>query len=138
VSELEKSFLNARRFALRIVLVQMGLALLAGLICFLLGGSRAGISALTGGAIGALASFYMVVSMFRHGPKTEPAKVLRSIYQGEFFKLVLTAGLFVLAIRFLEVSFGPMIGGFAATFIVYWAALVLRLGTPSNVDMSEG
>ena len=36
MSELEESFLNARRFALRIVLVQIGLALLAGLICFLL------------------------------------------------------------------------------------------------------
>tara|TARA_B100000809_G_scaffold260937_3_gene308801 strand:- start:155 stop:565 length:411 start_codon:yes stop_codon:yes gene_type:complete len=135
VNELEESFLNARRFALCIVLVQIGLALLAGLICFLLEGTGAGISALTGGAIGALASFYMVVSMFRHGPKTEPAKVLRSIYQGEFFKLALTAGLFALAIRFLEVSFGPMIGGFAATFVVYWVAL--GLGLPSNAAVSE-
>ena len=132
---LEESFLNARRFALGIVFGQMGLALLAGLVCLLLEGSKAGMSALTGGAIGAVASFCMVVNMFRFGPTVEPVKVLRGIYWGEFFKLALTAALFALAFRFLEVSFGPMIGGFAATFVVYWVVLGLRL--PSSAAVSE-
>ena len=130
---LEESFLNARRVALGIGFGQMGLALLAGLVCLLLEGSKAGMSALTGGAIGAVASFCMVVNTFRYGPTAEPVKVLRGFYRGEFFKLVLTAALFALAFRFLEVSFGPMIGGFAATFVVYWVAL----GLPSNVAVSE-
>ena len=132
---LEESFLNARRFALGIVFGQMGLALLAGLVCLLLEGSKAGMSALTGGAIGAVASFCMVVNTFRFGPPVEPVKVLRGIYRGEFFKLALTAALFALAFRFLEVSFGPMIGGFAATFVVYWVVLGLRL--PSSAAVSE-
>ena len=77
---LEESFLNARRFALGIVFGQMGLALLAGLVCLLLEGSKAGMSALTGGAIGTVASFCMVVNTFRFGPTVEPVKVLRGIY----------------------------------------------------------
>ena len=48
---------------------------------------------------------------------------------------MLTAGLFALAIRFLGVSFGPMMGGFAATFVVYWVAL--GLGLPGNAAASE-
>ena len=127
VSELEERFLRARRFALGIVLAQLGVALAVAAASFLLGGARAGTSALVGGAIGALASLYMAVSMFRLGPEAEPAKVLSGVYRGEFFKLAITAGAFALAFRFLEVSFGPMIGGFAATLVVYWIVLGLGL-----------
>ena len=107
-----------------IVVGQLGVTLLSSAAGLLLGGSRAALSALMGGGIGTLASLYMVVSTFRLGKNTEPTKILGRLYRGEFYKLVITAGLFGLVLVSMEVSFGPMIGGFAATLLVYWVALL--------------
>ena len=124
MSGLEEQFLKARRVALGIVLGQLGVTLLAATAGLLLGGSRAGVSALLGGGIGSLASLYMVVSMFRLGANTAPEKILGRVYRGEFYKLVLTAGLFALVLMSMDVSFGAMLSGFAATLLVYWLALL--------------
>ena len=110
--------------ALGIVVGQLGVTLSIAAAGLLLGGRRTGVSALMGGGIGTLASLYMVVSMFRLGANTEPAKIISRVYRGEFYKLVITAGLFGLVLVSVEVSFGPMLGCFAATLLVYWAALL--------------
>ena len=133
MSGLEEQFLKARRVALGIVLGQLGVTLLVATAGLLLGGSKAGVSALLGGGIGSLASLYMVVSMFRLGANTEPEKILGRVYRGEFYKLVLTAGLFALVLMSMDVSFGAMLGGFAATLLVYWLALLRSADlTPSQ------
>lgn len=110
--------------AFGIVVGQLGVTLLISTVGLLLGGPGAGVSALMGGGIGTLASLYMVLTMFRLGADTEPAKIIGRVYRGEFYKLVITAGLFGLVLVSIEVSFGPMLGCFAATFLVYWAALL--------------
>ena len=110
MSGLEEQFLKARRVALGIVLGQLGVTLLVATAGLLLEGSRAGVSAFLGGGIGSLASLYMVVSMFRLGANTEPEKILGRVYRGEFYKLVLTAGLFALVLMSMDVSFGAMLG----------------------------
>lgn len=130
VSELEEQFqlqdlyLKARRLALGIVVGQLGITLSISAGGLVVGGPRAGVSALLGGGIGTLASLYMVVSMFRPGASTEPEKIISRVYRGEFYKLVITAGLFSLVLLSIDVSFGPMLGGFAATLLVYWFALL--------------
>ncbi len=126
MSELEALF-KARKLALGIVYGQIGITLLVSAAGWLLGESRAFVSALIGGGIGILASFYMVVSMFWLGANAEPASILRRIYRAELYKFVITAGLFALVLLNMDVSFGAMLGGFAATFTVYWAALAMRL-----------
>ena len=122
--QLQDLYLKARRLALGIVAGQLGITLSISAAGLLLGGPRAGISALMGGGIGTLASLYMVVSMFRVGASTEPKKIISRVYRGEFYKLVITAGLFALVLLSIEVSFGPMLGCFAATLLVYWVALL--------------
>ncbi len=127
MSELEAYFLNARKLALGIVFGQVGIALLVSAAGWLLGGPRAFVSALVGGGIGTLASLYMVLSTFRLNANAEPAEILRRVYRAEFYKFVITIGLFSLVLLNMDVSFGPMLGGFAATLTVYWAALGVRL-----------
>ena len=126
MSELEDYFFKARKLALGIVYGQIGITLLVSLAGWLWGGPRAFVSALIGGGIGTVASLYMVVSIFRLGASAEPAKILRRVYRAEFYKFVITAGLFTLVLLNMDVSFGAMLGGFAATFVVYWAALAVR------------
>ena len=124
VSELEEQYVRARRAALGIVVGQLGVTLLISAAGLLLWGPRTGVSALMGGGIGTLASLYMAVSMFRLGVNTEPEKIIGRVYRGEFYKLVVTAGLFGLVLMSFDVSFGPMLGCFVATLMVYWVALL--------------
>ena len=138
MSELEENFLKARKTALGIVYGQLGITLLASVTGLLLGGSQAGLAALLGGAIGTVASLYMVLSTFRLDTNTESAEILRRVFRGEFYKIVITAGLFSLVLLNMDVAFGPMLGGFAATFVVYWIVLAIRLPdlNPKKSDLN--
>lgn len=127
MSELEESFLKARRLALNVVIGQFGVTLIIAAAGMLLAGSRAGISAILGGGIGTLGSLYMALTVFRADGCADPQTLLRRLYRGEFYKLVITAALFAVVVVNLDVSFGPMMGAFAATLAVYWIILGLRL-----------
>ena len=74
MNELEAYLIPARKLALGIVFGQVGIVLLIAAAGWLLGGPRAFISALVGGGIGVVASFYIVVSTFRLDASAEPVK----------------------------------------------------------------
>ncbi len=124
MSELDEQFTRARRAALGIVGAQSGVALLCALAGWLLAGPHAAVSALIGGGIGTLASFVQVAGTFRPGASRKPERILGRLYRGEAFKLLVTAGLFAFVLMSMEVAFGAMIGGFAATLLIFWAALL--------------
>jgi ATP synthase protein I len=127
VTDLNGKFRGARRAALGIVAGQVGLTLAVAAGSWLLGGPNSGLSALVGGGIGTLASLYMAMSFFRLGPGADPARILNRIYRGEAAKLAITGVLFTLALVYMDVEFGPMIGAYGATFLAYWIALVWGL-----------
>ncbi len=128
MSDLDERFRQARRAAFGIVGAQVGVTLLVAGAGLLLAGTAGGISAFLGGGIGTLASLAQVAGAFRTGASREPAKILARLYRGEAFKLLITAGLFALVLTNVEVVFGAMIGGFGATLLVFWAALVISTG----------
>ena len=137
MSALEEQFLQARRAALGIVAAQLGVALLSSAVGWLLAGSGAAVSALMGGGIGTLASFVAAASAFRPGASREPAKILGRLYRGEAFKLVVTAGLFAWVLMSMETDFGAMMGGFAATLLVYWGALLRSPGPTVSAGLQR-
>ena len=108
MSDLEEQFdhkdlhLKARRAALGIVAGQLGITLLISAVGFVIGGARAGISALMGGGSGTVGSLYMAVSIFRLGVDAEPDKILKGFYRGEFHKLALTVVLFGLVLTTID------------------------------------
>ena len=107
-----------------IVGAQAGVTLLSAGGGLLLAGSGGAVAALLGGGIGTLANLVLVAGMFRPGASEEPARILGRLYRGEAFKLLLTAALFAWVLMSMEVVFGAMLGGFAATLLVYWVALL--------------
>jgi F0F1-type ATP synthase assembly protein I len=127
VSELDEQLRKARKLALIIVGGQTGLVLAVAAASWGLAGSKPGLSALLGGGIGACASLYMAVSVFRREASAEPRRILGRFFRAEFYKLVITAVLFGAVIRFIDVSIGFMLIGLAATLLMYWFALLLRL-----------
>lgn len=128
MSDLDERFRQARRTAFGIVGAQACVTLLSAGGGLLLAGTAGAVSALLGGGIGTLASLVQVAGTFRTGASREPAKILGRLYRGEAFKLLITAGLFALVLTNVEVVFGAMIGGFGATLLVFWAALVAGPG----------
>ena len=127
MSDETTGFGTARRQALTIVASQLAITLLVTLASGYLGGSVAAWSALVGGGIGTLAGLYMALSCFRKRPETEPARIARRFYSGEFVKLSLTVVLFALVLVLGEPRFGPMLGAYVATFFAYWIALARGL-----------
>ena len=120
----QTDFRAARRLALKIVLGQLGISLLAAGLFQVVSGYSAALSALIGGGIGAVGSLTMALSAFRGGESATPEDLMRGVYLGEFVKLILTVALFIAAIVWLGVDILPLLIGFAATFVVYWAALL--------------
>ena len=124
MGNLDDRFRQARGAAFRVVWAQAGVTLLAAAGGLLLAGVAGAVSAFLGGGIATLACLVQVAGTFRTGASTESAKVLGRLYRGEAFKLLVTAALFALVLTSMEVVFVAMIGGFGATLLVFWAALV--------------
>ncbi len=115
---------HARRLALAVVLAQLAVGLGAAGCAALLGGGRAGLSALLGAAIGAAGSLAMVALAFGAGAGGNAGRVLGAFYVGEAVKLVTVGVLFVLVLKTMSVEPIAMFTAFAATFLVYWIALL--------------
>ncbi len=112
-----------QRAAYRFAGWQVALTLAVAAVAALLGGRAAAVSALLGGGIGTIAGLYQALRMFRVSAADDPARFYRGVWVSEAVKILLTVALFIFAIRVLHPQFLPMIGGYAVTFIAYWAAL---------------
>lgn len=123
---------RARRLAFGVVLGQAGVTLIVALAALGLAGRGAGTSALLGGAIATVGSVAMVALVFA-GAAANAQRIVAAFYAGEALKLALVVVLFVVVLRTVRVVPLAMLAGFAATYLVYWIALVGALptmGTP--------
>lgn len=112
-----------RRAAYRLAGGQLAVTALVAAAAFAWAGGHAAASAAAGGGIGILAGLYQALRMFRVDAGADPRGFVRGVFAGEVVKILLTAALFVAAIRILEAGFAPMIIGYTGTFLVYWLAL---------------
>jgi len=109
------------------VLGQVVITIVAAALCFAVWGRVAGVSALVGGGISALASLALVLIGFASKAGSSPDTIARSFYVGEATKLGVTVVLFVVAFTTLTVSFAALFGTYIATLFVYWVALANAL-----------
>jgi ATP synthase protein I len=118
---------QARRLAGSVVLGQVVVTTVAAIICFAVWGRVAGLSALIGGGISAVASAVLAFIGFA-APAGAPAeRVARAFYVGEATKLAVTVALFVTVFVTMKVSFAALFGTYIATLFVYWIALANAL-----------
>jgi F0F1-type ATP synthase assembly protein I len=117
---------RARRLALRVVLGQAAVTVIAALCALGVGGERAGVSALLGGGIAVVSSLAMAGLVFGGGAGSA-ARALGMFYIGEAVKLLIVVVLFVVVLSVLKVAPLAMFATFAATFLVYWIALLSAL-----------
>ena len=119
---------RARRLAFGVVLGQAGLTLIAALAALGLAGRGAAVSALLGGGIATVGSMAMVALVFA-GAAANAQRIVAAFYAGEGVKLAIVVVLFVVVLRTVRVVPLAMLAGFAATYLVYWIALVGALPT---------
>ena len=118
---------HARRLAFGVVLAQAAVTVTATLIAWGVADRRAALSALLGGGIATLGSLVMAALVFGGGRAMDPQRVLGIFYLGEAVKVALVIVLFVLVLKLVNVAPLAMFVAFAATFLVYWIALVSAL-----------
>jgi F0F1-type ATP synthase assembly protein I len=118
---------HARRLAFGVVLAQAAVTVTAALIAWGVADRHAALSALLGGGIATLGSLVMAGLVFGGGRAMDPQRVLGMFYLGEAVKVALVIVLFVLVLKLVNVAPLAMFVAFAATFLVYWIALVSAL-----------
>jgi F0F1-type ATP synthase assembly protein I len=116
---------RARRVAFGVVLGQAGVTVAVALCSLGIAGQRAALSALLGGGIACVGSLAMAGVSFAGG--VDARRALGTFYSGEAAKLVVVIGLFVVVLKTVSVAPLALFAGFAATWIVYWIALLAAL-----------
>ena len=112
---------RARRLAFGVVVGQAAVTVVAALCALLLGGRLAAVSALAGGGIATAGSLAMAGLVFG-GEGFEAGRAMNRFYAGEALKLAV-----VVVLKMTRVAPLAMFAGFAATFLVYWIALLAAL-----------
>ena len=118
---------HARRLAFGVVLAQAAVTVAAALCALGLADRHAALSALLGGGIATLGSLVMAGLVFGGGKALDAQRVLGTFYLGEAVKVAVVIVLFVLTLKWVNVAPLAMLLAFAATFLVYWIALVSAL-----------
>lgn len=115
--------MNGKSTVYGIVLTQFGMALVAGITAWLWLDLPAGLAALAGGLINTVATLVVAMLVFRGG--VLPAShITKNFYVAEAVKVLLIAGMLLLAMTVLELAFLPLAAGFALTLLAYWLALL--------------
>ena len=122
---------RARRLAFGVVVSQAAVSVVASLCALPLGGRLAAVSALAGGGIATAGSLAMAGLVFG-GRGSGAERALHRFYLGEALKLAVVVSLFVVVLRAMRVAPLAMFAGFAATFLVYWIALLAALPAMSG------
>lgn len=111
--------------AYRLVGLQALVAIAIALI-MLLDSKQAAYSALLGGAICVIANAYFALRLFRCVSARALGRIAGNFYKAEFFKLLLTAVLFYLAIKFVNLAILPFFGAYIAIQMVQWLSMVVK------------
>jgi len=106
----------------RIILIQL-LVTLAIAAVALVFGMVAAWSALIGGGISTLVSFYFASKVFSVRLGSPAAKIAQAFFIGETVKLLLTVTLLSVAFLWLPVAPLPLLLAYIATLLAYWLAL---------------
>ena len=117
---------RARRLAFGVVASQAAVSVVAALCALPLAGRVGALSALAGGGIATAGSLAMAGLVFG-GSGGGAERAMNRFYLGEALKLAVVVVLFVVVLKMMRVTPLAMFAGFAATFLVYWIALLAAL-----------
>ena len=116
----------AARQSLQILRWQLGWIAALALIVAVCFDARAGWSALTGGGIGLIWTFYMAVTLYKHSVDYGARMSVLSFMGGWLIKVALTIALLIGAFRSGAFTPVALLGGLFGAMVSYWAWLTFR------------
>lgn len=96
---------------------------LAAVLVALWTGWNQALAVIVGGLVGMAGTAFFSRQLFQAPPGSTARQMLGAFQRGALGKMVLTVALFAAAIVGLEMPVLPLLGGYVATLIGYWAAL---------------
>ena len=83
-------------------------------------------SALLGGFICVIANAYFAYKILSCISAQASSRMVWNFYQGEMIKLLLTAGMFFLAIKYIDLAALPFFSAYLGVQLVLWIALLVE------------
>ena len=123
---------RGRRQARAVVGSQVLLGVFVAVVCYAIGGVRAGASALLGTGVGVVTTSLMALALLRHGEGVSAERAAIGFFTGWLVKVGLTVALLVMAFRSPRVEAVPLIAAYAATYLGYWLGAARADGGPST------
>lgn len=108
--------------AYRLVFLQLAGIVLLAMCALLLVGPSSGLSVLAGGLAYGLPNLYFVWRVFRYSGAQEMTKFVAAFFAGEAFKLILSAILFLVIVKYLPVGLLSTLVGFVGAMVAFWVA----------------
>ena len=115
----------------RVVVWQVVIGCIGALV-WLLVSLPAAAAALAGGIGSALLSFHFAARVFSRTELAPPQTIVAAFYRAEAFKLITAAMMFGLMAKYFAEGFVPFLSTFAATLLVYFAALIWTVRDETN------
>lgn len=111
----------------RIIYLQLLLILGLALILFLLQGIRSGLSTAIGGLAYWLPTMFFVRRVFGNASVRMAKQFVLAFFAGEATKLLLSAVLFVLIVKYLPVKALSVLIGYIGAIFAFWIAAIVYL-----------
>ena len=118
--------MDLRAVPARIVAWQVVVGCVGGAV-WLVAGIPASLAAFAGGLGSALLSFYFMARVFSRTEFAPPQAIVAAFYRAEAFKLLAAVLMFGLVARYFTELFLPFLSTYAASLLVYFAALLWQV-----------
>lgn len=115
------------RQAYRIVFWQLMIVVMLAVVFFLLRGVEEGLGVLSGGLAYGLPAFAFVWQVFSRANVRAVKQFLAVFVVGELAKLIVSAVLFILIVKYLPVTVLPVLIGYICAIVAFWMASVFFL-----------
>src|SRR5437016_1408902 len=106
--------------AYHLVFLQLSGVVLLALIALIIRGKSIGFSVLMGGLAYGLPNLFFVWRVFRYVGAQQMDKFIAAFFLGEMLKLVLSAILFLVIVKYLPVSLLSELIGFIGAIVSFW------------------
>ena len=118
--------------AYQLVIWQLVAIFLMALCALCVQGLTSSLSLLAGGLVYGLANLLFVWRVFRYAGPEEMVQFVTAFFLGEMLKLIISAFLFLMIVKYLPVSLLSVLAGFIGAIVSFWIVCLWRFSRKST------
>lgn len=121
-----------QRQAYQIVIKQLGCIAAYSILALVFGRPRIGFSVLLGGLAYGLPNLVFVWRVFRYAGASQMAQFMSAFFIGEMVKLILSAILFLIIVKYLPVSLLSVLAGLVGAIVSFWIVCIWHFSSSNT------